>query len=103
MVRNVLEIIRVNGASVCRRGAVSGLALLLGALAILSFGPRVSAQGDDDSGAVYVLTNSTAGNAVIVYGRAEDGSLTQVDWETAPDLVLRAQSSCRTTTGWFSP
>jgi len=53
------------------------LALLLGALAILSFGPRVSAQGDDDSGAVYVLTNSTSGNAVIVYGRAEDGSLTQ--------------------------
>ena len=77
MVRNVLEIIRVNGVSVRRRGAVRGLALLLGALAILSFGPRVSAQGDDDSGAVYVLTNSTAGNAVIVYGRAEDGSLTQ--------------------------
>jgi len=97
MVRNVLEIIRVNGASVRRRGAVSGLALLLGALAIFSFGPRVSAQGDDDSGAVFVLTNSTAGNAVIVYGRAEDGSLTQAgsyptaDWETAPDLVPRAQ------------
>jgi 6-phosphogluconolactonase len=76
MVRNVLESIGIGEVSARVKGAVSGLALLLSALAIISFGSSVSAHADDDSGAVYVLTNSRAGNAVIVYSRAENGALT---------------------------
>jgi 6-phosphogluconolactonase len=36
----------------------------------------MSARGVDDVGAVFALTNSPSGNAVIAYSRAADGSLT---------------------------
>lgn len=47
----------------------------LAAAAVLSLG-RVATGADDAPGAVFALTNSPAGNAVLVYDRAADGSLT---------------------------
>jgi 6-phosphogluconolactonase len=35
----------------------------------------MSARGADDTGAVFTLTNSPSGNAVVAYGRAADGTL----------------------------
>ena len=59
------------------KGALFGCALLLGVMAMIS--PGVSAHDDDDEdrGAVFALTNSPGGNAVVVFARAKDGSLTQ--------------------------
>src|SRR5689334_21377338 len=37
-----------------------------------------AARGETGSGAVYTLTNGTAGNAVIAFRRAADGSLTRL-------------------------
>src|SRR5262245_31881888 len=45
--------------------------------ALASLPPALAASHDDGSpGAVYALTNSAAGNAVVAYDRAGDGSLT---------------------------
>jgi 6-phosphogluconolactonase (cycloisomerase 2 family) len=52
---------------------MSALAII-GALAALSVGSSPSASADG-RGAVYALTNSPAGNAVVVYERNGDGSL----------------------------
>lgn len=76
MVRQVLQTACVNRVSGGVRRAVGAWALLLSAVAMLSFTPGVAAD-DDDNGAVYVQTNASAGNSVIVYRRAEDGSLSQ--------------------------
>ena len=63
-----------------RRAAYA--ALLLGAVALYSFGSSASAQSDKQSGAngetgaVFALTNSPAGNAVVVFNRGADGTLT---------------------------
>lgn len=54
-----------------------GVFLLLAVLLpIFMAGPRVAHAQSDQPGAVYVLTNDPAGNAVLVYGRGGDGSLT---------------------------
>ena len=59
------------------RRSLFRLALGAGLLAAVSFSTGVSADDDDlKGGAVFTLTNSTSGNAVVVYARAEDGSLT---------------------------
>src|SRR5216117_1886790 len=54
-----------------------GLAFGIGAATLigLSLLPASAASGGA-AGAVYALTNSTAGNAVVVYQRGADGSLT---------------------------
>ncbi len=56
----------------------SGLAMLLGMAATMSFAPGASARDDDAGGAVFALTNanSPAGNAVVMYRRASNGTLT---------------------------
>jgi 6-phosphogluconolactonase len=46
------------------------------AVAALSFASSASADGDRGGGAVYTLTNAATGNAVAVFERARDGSLT---------------------------
>lgn len=64
---------RTRGRATVRFGkAVLALALLLAALA--SGGTAAAAPGR--AGAVYVLTNATGGNAVAVFDRAADGTLT---------------------------
>src|SRR4051812_39304382 len=53
------------------------LLLLVAASALAVFATAAAAgAGSDTTGAVYTLTNSTAGNAVAVFDRAPDGSLT---------------------------
>ena len=54
------------------RGTLAAL-VVLGTVAL--FAPAAVAASDAP-GAVYTLTNSPAGNAVLVYGRGGDGSLT---------------------------
>jgi 6-phosphogluconolactonase len=54
--------------------AIVGLALLLAAM--LS-GIGTAAAAPSRSGTVYVLTNAAAGNAVVIFRRAADGTLTQ--------------------------
>jgi 6-phosphogluconolactonase len=51
--------------------ALTALALASGAMAAAS-----EDADDDETKAVYALTNSPAGNAVVVYSRQGDGSLT---------------------------
>src|SRR3989442_14378629 len=51
------------------------LALGAAALVVLSLVPGTTASGAA-AGAVYALTNSPAGNAVVAYQRGADGSLT---------------------------
>src|SRR2546427_4495696 len=51
------------------------LALGAAALVVLSLVPGATASGGA-AGAVYALTNSPAGNAVVAYQRGADGSLT---------------------------
>jgi 6-phosphogluconolactonase len=46
------------------------------AVAALTFAASASAEGDRGPGAVYTLTNAPAGNAVAVFERSADGSLT---------------------------
>jgi 6-phosphogluconolactonase (cycloisomerase 2 family) len=55
-----------------------GLTLLIGTIATFSLATGLSAHDDEgrEPGAVFALTNSPAGNAVVVYRRAADGSLT---------------------------
>jgi 6-phosphogluconolactonase len=53
----------------------STLAVLLAAAALV-FAASASADGDRARGAVYTLTNAASGNAVAVFDRAADGSLT---------------------------
>jgi 6-phosphogluconolactonase len=55
-----------------RRTLVLGVSLL--AMLALAAGANAS-SGDNSPGAVYTLTNSPAGNAVVAYGRAADGTL----------------------------
>jgi 6-phosphogluconolactonase len=57
--------------------ALFGCALLLGVMAMISPGVSAHDHDDEDRGAVFALTNSPAGNAVVVFARATDGSLTQ--------------------------
>lgn len=52
---------------------VLGVVVVAASVAVL--GASASASSDEP-GAVYALTNSPAGNAVVVYGRGGDGSLT---------------------------
>ena len=56
------------------RRLMAGLGLLA---ALLSFSVpvTVAAHDFDDAGTVYTMTNSAAGNAVLAYARAADGSL----------------------------
>jgi 6-phosphogluconolactonase len=54
------------------RGTLAALVVLA---TVALFAPGAIAFSDT-AGAVYVLTNSPAGNAVLVYGRGGDGSLT---------------------------
>lgn len=58
--------------------SIFGLTLLIGTIATLSLATGLSAHDDEgrEQGAVFALTNSPAGNAVVVYRRAADGSLT---------------------------
>jgi 6-phosphogluconolactonase len=49
--------------------------LIIGSLLSLVSLASLSARGVDDVGAVFALTNSPAGNAVVAYSRAADGSL----------------------------
>src|SRR5271156_3819189 len=49
--------------------AVAGLALLVGVAHAADLARRLP-------GAVYVLSNQSSGNSVLVYGRASDGTLT---------------------------
>jgi 6-phosphogluconolactonase (cycloisomerase 2 family) len=42
-------------------------------------GPGTPATANDEEGVVYTLSNAAAGNAVLVFHRAEDGSLTPGD------------------------
>lgn len=55
-----------------------GFTLLVGVVTTLSLASGVLAHDDDEqeAGAVFALTNSPAGNAVVAYHRAADGSLT---------------------------
>ena len=79
MVRRIFERLLITVPA--KRRAVQ-VAFLLGVVALFSLAPGASAQGDrkgdadEATGAVFALTNSTAGNAVVVFNRAEDGSLT---------------------------
>jgi len=53
------------------------LVLGLGLLALLALASVANASSSDSSpGAVYTLTNSSAGNAIIAFNRAADGTLT---------------------------
>jgi 6-phosphogluconolactonase (cycloisomerase 2 family) len=56
------------------RRFVKTLALALGSL-MLSLVPAASAVGQTADGAVYTLSNDPAGNAVVVFDRAADGTL----------------------------
>src|SRR5690348_13514510 len=50
-----------------------GISLLIsGSLAVLTAAPPAS----DDQGAVYTMTNATTANAVLMFSRSHDGSLT---------------------------
>lgn len=53
----------------------AALGLAAATFALVSFGSRRAAS-DDRAGAVYVLTNSPAGNEVLAWDRAADGLLT---------------------------
>jgi 6-phosphogluconolactonase (cycloisomerase 2 family) len=61
----------------------SGLALLLAAVAAALIGAQASyaddaqGQGNGNSGVVFVQTNQVSGNAIVVYDRADDGTLSQ--------------------------
>jgi 6-phosphogluconolactonase len=55
------------------RGLVSLTVLSLGIAAAVTSSPALA---DEVSGAVYVLSNSAAGNKVLIYGRHENGELT---------------------------
>ena len=57
----------------CKR-SMFGPAVLFGAIATLVFAVGLRAH-DGEHGAVYALTNSPTGNAVVAYHRAADGSL----------------------------
>jgi 6-phosphogluconolactonase len=64
-------------ASIMRMLQRCGVALLIAALPPLFGGnPGVALAQEDGPGAVYALTNSPAGNEVLVYARSGDGSLT---------------------------
>jgi 6-phosphogluconolactonase len=52
------------------------LALVAGATLLALAGPAMASGGGRGDGAVYTLTNSTAGNAVAVFERDRDGTLT---------------------------
>jgi 6-phosphogluconolactonase len=56
------------------RGTVALLVMCAGTL--LAAGTAGAAGGDHSAGKVYTLTNSAAGNAVAVFDRAKDGTLT---------------------------
>src|SRR5262245_24133453 len=49
---------------------------LLGLLASFAFGATAASGQSGQAGSVFTLSNSTGGNAVLVYGRAPDGTLT---------------------------
>jgi 6-phosphogluconolactonase len=61
------------------RSITRAVAVVLAAVAALTLasGAMATASNDDDEPkAVYALTNATSGNAVVVYARSGDGSLT---------------------------
>ena len=58
-----------------RKGSNVCLLLLMVCAGALSLGSNVAAREGDDEGAIFALTNATAGNSVVVYARDEDGSL----------------------------
>lgn len=58
-----------------RKGSNVCLLLLMVFAGALSLGSKVAARESDDEGAIFALTNATAGNSVVVYARDEDGSL----------------------------
>jgi len=58
------------------RGFLRGTVASLAVLAMSAIFAPASASAGEGPGAVYVLTNSTAGNAVLMYARGGDGSLT---------------------------
>src|SRR5438132_14652 len=51
------------------------IALVLGLLAVFAFATTAASSSPSFAGTVYTLSNSTAGNAVLAYGRAADGTL----------------------------
>ena len=53
------------------------LALVAGAVFLALAGPAMASGGGRGDGAVYTLTNSASGNAVAVFERDRDGSLTR--------------------------
>jgi len=55
---------------------IGATALLLSALLVPGLALGGIAHADGSSGAVYTLTNASTGNAVIVYNRSADGTLT---------------------------
>jgi 6-phosphogluconolactonase len=55
--------------------ALVAVTVSLGALA----GQEIPAAANDEESAVYTLSNATDGNAVLVFHRAEDGTLTPGD------------------------
>ncbi|MGH3023309.1 MAG: lactonase family protein [Gaiellaceae bacterium] len=52
------------------------VAAVLAATALLLAAPAMAGGGSKHDGAVYTLTNSASGNAVAIFDRARDGSLT---------------------------
>jgi hypothetical protein len=60
--------------------ALVAVMVALGALG----GREVAAAPNDSEGAVYTLSNATDGNAVLIFQRAEDGSLTPADPASVP-------------------
>src|SRR5260221_10143048 len=55
-------------------GRLFAIALVL--VSVAAFAPAVAQAADDAPGAVYVMTNAPAGNAVLVFNRADNGALT---------------------------
>jgi 6-phosphogluconolactonase (cycloisomerase 2 family) len=62
---------------------LNSLALVLLICFSLFFAPALGTSGPQNrslsAGAVYVMTNDSAGNEVVVYDRAADGALTKID------------------------
>jgi len=58
-------------------------ALIISAFVMLAFGTAVFAQigmgRNNSDGAVFAMTNATEGNAIVVYSRAGDGTLTRLN------------------------
>lgn len=63
--------------NILRRSGAAALAVAVTALAVVSaFGGAGTASADGRDGAVYTLSNQASGNAVLIFDREADGSLT---------------------------